>query len=249
MSKPLRGKPLTRLKTAMIKVLHYFLDLDELLIPLDRETVTHEASTENNKEGRLPKDGGRLANEADTVQHSGRDNGQESVNSVLAHGPIPSVQSPKDAAGLPTDAASNAVPTCWESGGTQAAGLSCCSNASSQDKPEPKRDSHESASSDRGVCPELTMDDGEDDSILPDEWEGKIIGEEADVYLVAWENSFIPKGYAGAAMIQTWEAKKAKIPAGERKRGVGIESKGTIKGRVEKKGTGPVKKGRGQSRV
>lgn len=63
-----------------------------------------------------------------------------------------------------------------------------CSDASSQDAPEPgpnepsklcgqAADIHESASSDGGVSPELIMEDGEDGSTLPDEWEGKIIGE------------------------------------------------------------------------
>ena len=55
------------------------------------------------------------------------------------------------------------------------------------------------------------MNDADDDSTLPDEWEGKIIGEEADGYLVAWESSFIPKEYAGEAMIRAWEEKRAKI--------------------------------------
>jgi len=58
------------------------------------------------------------------------------------------------------------------------------------------------------------MDDVDDDSTLPDEWEGKIIGEEADGYLVAWDSSFIPKEYAGEAMIRAWEEKKTKILAG-----------------------------------
>jgi hypothetical protein len=195
------------------------------------------------------------------VQHSSSDDGQDSIGNVSAHNPRPSTQSSSGVAGIPTDAASNTVPTCFESSGTQVAEDSHCADASSQHAAaiEPKKapnpsgqaaDSHESSGPNRGVCPELPMDDGEADSMLPDEWEGKIIGEEAGTYFVAWENRFVPKEYASAAMIQTWEAKKAKILAGKWKRGVGNESnqRGPVKGRVEK-GTRPVKRGRGQSRV
>jgi hypothetical protein len=88
------------------------------------------------------------------------------------------------------------------------------------------------------------MDDAEDSSTLPDDWEGKIIGEEVDRYLVAWESSFIPKDYAGEAMIRAWEGKKAKILAGggKRRRGTGSKQPATIKGRVEKPRAG--KRGR-----
>ncbi|KAM7216094.1 hypothetical protein V8F06_008567 [Rhypophila decipiens] len=183
----------------------------------DSETVTHQASTEHIKE-------------PDIIQNAGRDNGQESVDSVSALGSLPSAQSP-----------SNAVPTSRESCGMQAARLSCCSNASSQDEPEPEPDS-QSARSDGGLCIELPMDDGED--TLPDEWEGKIIGED-DKYLVAWENSFIPKENASAAMVQTWMEKKTEI------RGAGTKfMRATIEGRVQKRGKAPVKKrGRGRPHV
>ena len=89
------------------------------------------------------------------------------------------------------------------------------------------------------------MVDAEDHGTLPDEWEGKIIGEEADGYLVAWESSFIPKKYAGEAMIRTWEEMKAKILAGGGKkgRGTGLKQPATIKCRVERRGIG--KMGRG----
>jgi len=93
------------------------------------------------------------------------------------------------------------------------------------------------------------MDDAEDYSTLPDEWEGKIIGEEADGYLVAWKSSFIPKVCAGDAMIWAWEEKKVKILAGGGKRGkaTGLMQPSTIKDRVEKRGAG--KRGRGRQRV
>jgi len=92
------------------------------------------------------------------------------------------------------------------------------------------------------------MVDAEDHGTLPDEWEGKIIGEEADGYLVAWESSFIPKKCAGNAMIRAWEEKKVKILAGGGKRGKGTgKQPSTIKGQVEKRGPG--KRGRGRQRV
>ncbi|KAH7010618.1 uncharacterized protein B0I36DRAFT_356536 [Microdochium trichocladiopsis] len=135
---------------------------------------------------------------------------------ALTRSPISSAQSSNGAAGLSTDATSNALPTGF-------------SNASSQDAPElppdepphpcgQTADSHDSARSDEGVSPDLPMD-ADDDSTLPDEWEGKIIGEEADGYLVAWESSFIPMEYAGEAMIRAWEEKKAKILEGGREKG------------------------------
>ena len=77
-----------------------------------------------------------LANGVGAVQHSGMESGQESVDSILAHCPISSAQSSNGAASLSTYATSDAMPTCWESGGTQTAGVPGCSNASSQDAPE-----------------------------------------------------------------------------------------------------------------
>ena len=205
-----------------------------------------------------------LANGAGAVQHSGMESGQESVDGILAHCPISSAQSSNDAAGPSTDAASNALPACWESGSMQAAGVPRFLNASSQDAPEhppdepshlcgQAADSHESMCSDGGVSPDLSMDDTDDDSkpeeeeiivsaclgdLMPDEWEGKIIGEEADGYLVVWESSFIPKECAGEAMIRAWEENKAKIMAGggKRGRGTGLKQPSTIRGRVEKRG-------------
>ena len=201
-----------------------------------------------------------LANGAGAVQHSGMESGQESVDSILAHCPISSAQSSNDAAGPSTDAASNALPACWESGSMQAAGVPRFLNASSQDAPElppdepphpcgQAADSHDSARSDGGVSPDLPMDDADDDSRLPDEWEGRIIGEEADAYLVAWESSFIPKEYAGEAMIRVWEEQKAKILAGGGKkgRGTGLKQPATIKGRVGKREAG--KGGQGRQRI
>ena len=166
-----------------------------------------------------------LANGAGAVQHSGRDSGQESADDVLAHCPISSAQPSDGAADLSTYTASTNLPTSWESGGTQTTRAPGCSNASSQDAPELPPDepshlggqaagSHESARSDGGVSPDLPMDDANGGSTLPDEWEGKIIGEEADGYLVDWESSFIPKECAGEAMIRAWEEKKTKILAG-----------------------------------
>jgi hypothetical protein len=97
-------------------------------------------------------------------------------------------------------------------------------------------DSQGSAHSDVGGSPDLAIDDADDTTILPDDWEGKIIGEKVDGYLVAWKSSFIPKEYAGEAMIQAWEGKKANIPAGKRRRGTGSKQPATIKSRVEKSG-------------
>lgn len=69
--------------------------------------------------------------------------------------------------------------------------------------------------------------------------------------MIAWKNSFAPKGYASAAMVQTWVGKKAKILAGEGKRGVGDGSKqlAIVKVWVEKRETGPLKRGRGRPGV
>jgi hypothetical protein len=78
------------------------------------------------------------------------------------------------------------------------------------------------------------MDDADDTSIqLPDDWEGKIIEEKVDGYLVSWKRSFIPKEYAGEAMVRAWERNKTK---GKRRRGAGSKQPATIKGRVEKSG-------------
>ncbi|KAK3943419.1 hypothetical protein QBC46DRAFT_40208 [Diplogelasinospora grovesii] len=53
----------------------------------------------------------------------------------------------------------------------------------------------------------------QDDDILPGEWEGQIIGEETGKYMVAWEPTLIPQDYASKAMINAWEAKKARMMA------------------------------------
>ncbi|KAH7012578.1 uncharacterized protein B0I36DRAFT_399230 [Microdochium trichocladiopsis] len=211
---------------------------------VNRETVTHEASVEHIKED--PPQQGRSPEESVMLANGAGDSRQQSVEYALTLSPISSAQSSNGAAGLSTDATSNALPT-------------GCSNASSQDAPElppdepphpcgQAADSHDSARSDGGVSPDLPMDDADDDSTLPDEWEGKIIGEEADGYLVAWKSSFIPKEFAGEAMIRAWEEQKAKILAGggERK-GTGLKQPATIKGRVEKRGAG--KRGRGRQGV
>jgi hypothetical protein len=86
---------------------------------------------------------------------------------------------------------------------------------------------------DRGGSPGHAVDDADDISILPDDWEGKIIGEKVDGYVVAWKSSVIPKKYAGEAMVRAWERKKAK---GKRRGGTGSKQPATIKGRVEKSG-------------
>jgi len=182
------------------------------------------------------------------LENGAEDSREQPREGALTHSPISSVQASNGAAGLSTDTTSNVLPTCWESGGTQTAGVAGCSNASSQDAPElppdepphpygQAADSHDSARSDDGVSPDLPMDDADDDSRLPDEWVGKIIGEEADKYFVAWESSFIPKEYAGEAMICAWEEKKPKILAGggKKRRVTGLKQPATIKGRVEKR--------------
>ena len=69
-----------------------------------------------------PKDTVMLVNGAE-------DSRQQPVEGALTHSPISSAQSSNDAAGLSTNATSNALPTCWESGGTQTAGVPRCSNA------------------------------------------------------------------------------------------------------------------------
>ncbi|KAK3933770.1 hypothetical protein QBC46DRAFT_401325 [Diplogelasinospora grovesii] len=97
------------------------------------------------------------------------------------------------------------------------------------------------------------MDNSEGDGILPGEWEGEIIGEESGEYLVAWENSFIPREYASAEMIQAWEAKKAKMRAQKGKNKGSSETKrqgAAVKGRVrvDKTGSTEVKRGRGRPR-
>ncbi|KAH8744607.1 hypothetical protein F5883DRAFT_722187 [Diaporthe sp. PMI_573] len=223
----------------------------------DREVVTREASAEHINEdlpqqGYSPKEHGMLGSGAGEVQHSSRDIRQRSIDEgALGHCAIPSAQSSNGASGLSTDAASNALPTCWESRGTPSAGVPSCTNTSLQDGPELQpddpshlcrqaADNNGSAHPDGVVSPDLAMDDADDTSILPDDWEGKIIREYVDGYLVAWKSSFIPKEYAGEAMIRAWEGKKANIPAGggKTRRGTGSKQPATIKGRVEKSGAG-----------
>ncbi|KAI1370744.1 hypothetical protein F4677DRAFT_437377 [Hypoxylon crocopeplum] len=48
-------------------------------------------------------------------------------------------------------------------------------------------------------------------TVSTDEWDAKIIGEESDTYLVAWEPTFIPKRNASKELIQAWKAQKAKM--------------------------------------
>lgn len=173
----------------------------------------------------------------------------------MTHSPISSAQSSNGAACLSTDATSNALPTSWECGSTQTAGVPGCSNASSQDAPElppdeppypcgQAADSHDSAYLDGGVSPDIPIDNADNDSKVPDAWEGKIIGEEADGHLIAWKSSFLPKEFAGEAMIRAWEDKKAKILAGVC---TGLKQPATIEGWVEKRGA--EKQGRGRQRV
>lgn len=69
--------------------------------------------------------------------------------------------------------------------------------------------------------------------------EGELIGEEDGKYLIEWKDSFIPKGYASVAMVKTWEENNAKILAGGGKgESTKLKQPATIKGRVEKRGTG-----------
>jgi hypothetical protein len=55
------------------------------------------------------------------------------------------------------------------------------------------------------------VDDADDTSILLDGWEGKIIGEKDDGYVVPWKSSFIPK--KKNTLVKRWFA-----PGSERRR-------------------------------
>ncbi|KAI1860409.1 hypothetical protein JX265_009808 [Neoarthrinium moseri] len=59
--------------------------------------------------------------------------------------------------------------------------------------------------------PKSTQDDVASESSLDDEWEGKIIGEEGNKYMVKWEPSLIHKSLASKFMIDKWQEKKREM--------------------------------------
>ncbi|KAI1840178.1 hypothetical protein JX266_013608 [Neoarthrinium moseri] len=59
--------------------------------------------------------------------------------------------------------------------------------------------------------PESTQDDVASESSLDDEWEGEIIGEEGNKYMVKWEPSLIHKSLASKSMIDEWQEKKREM--------------------------------------
>lgn len=231
---------------------------------------TDRSERDLSKQSCSPKDGGRFANGADTGEHSGWDDGQESVHSVSAHDPRPPAQSSNGEVGHPRDAASNGVPTCLESGSTEGLEGSFYRNGSSQHaqehEPGNTPSSYRQASSSReltvsggGDHPGSTMDRGEilsgkGDDVPPDEWEAsEIIGEEVQdgvqYYMVAWMPTLEPEGNLGhmKELIEEWKAKVRALS--EKKRtGSGIKKPGHgSKYRVEKgrAGSGGAQRSRG----
>lgn len=90
----------------------------------------------------------------------------------------------------------------------------------------------------------------QDDDIPSDEWEGEIIGEEGGKYIVAWKPTLIPPENASEAMIEAWEAKKARmmVGGGKTKSGSASRRRRVKNSKVVKPGSTGAKRGPGRPR-
>ena len=108
------------------------------------------------------------------------------------------------------------------------------------------------------TCHEVVRSDIADDDLPPDEWEGKIVGEEIDRdgrlnYMIVWAPTVEPEENVGLEMKKAWEAKKAGMlaPRGDSKHGSRTEKQWAgARGRakVEKTGSNGGRRGRAKTR-
>ncbi|KAI1853004.1 hypothetical protein JX265_012893 [Neoarthrinium moseri] len=86
----------------------------------------------------------------------------------------------------------------------------CASNTAASNASHPEAVGMHGAA-DTESPPESIQDDVASESSLDDEWEGKIIGEEGNKYMVKWEPSLIHKSLASKSMIDEWQEKKREM--------------------------------------
>jgi hypothetical protein len=69
------------------------------------------------------------------------------------------------------------------------------------------------------------------DNTAPDEWEGEIVEENDDSYVVKWKTCPIPKGFANREMVAAWKAKLGRTLSGPRRESSqhGVKKRGAVK--------------------